>query len=73
MLGNEQSLLRANMLALVARKSGDAPMKVVTCGGAEIAALMHHQLNSLPEVQMAPVQNADGSFGYMPGWDGPAT
>lgn len=71
MMGNEESLLRDNMHRFIHRKSGDPPMKIVTRGAAEVQALLHHQMNSLPEVQLPPVQNSDGSFALMAGWDYP--
>ena len=70
-LGNEQSMMRDNLHRFITRKSGDPPMKRVSRGGAEMHALLHHQLNSLPEVHLPRVQDANGLFPAMAGWDYP--
>jgi hypothetical protein len=72
MNGEWESLKRENDLRRINRKNGVvSPLMNLTRGGAELQALWMHQLNSLGEVQMDPVQNANGSWPSIPGWDGP--
>lgn len=71
MLGEAESLNRANTVALLRRKGGINPIPVVTRADAEYVLNWHHRLHELPEAHQAPIQNDDGSWPYVAGWDGP--
>lgn len=73
MLGESQSLQRRNMEALINRKGGIVSFSNVTRGDVEFTLDLQKHLDKLPEFQMQQIQNFDGSFPYMEGWDGPRT
>lgn len=70
MTGAWETLRRENEQNRINRKNGIvSPLMRLTRGGSEMHSLLEHQLNSLPEVQIDPVQNPDGSFPLIKGWD----
>lgn len=69
MQGEEDLLHRENTLKMINRKGGMLTFPIVSRAGAEFALNWTHRLHTLQEARMDPVQNADGSFPAMRGWD----
>lgn len=69
----EFARLRANTVSLVLRKSGFHHLPQVTVGRAEMASQWPDLLHRLPQTSLTTHQNNDGTFRYLPGWDGPLT
>lgn len=69
----EAARLREAQTRYKRRKDGIHDMPLVTVARAEMAGRLSQILTSLPHMAGPTIQNPDGSFPYLPGWDGPIT
>ena len=70
--GTEYARLRKAQVALANRKMGVHAVPLVTVARAELANAWTDLLHRLPHAAGPTVQNEDGTFPYLPGWDGPS-
>jgi len=71
---SEFARLRKATTALVNRKGGLHDVPLVTVARAEMATQWTEILHTLPQANKPAGeqhQNDDGTFPYLPGWDGP--
>ena len=71
MPGHEDRQWRENVNRLVNRKQGEFEPFIVTQASIEFDAQWRHLMHRLPLAPAQHVQNPDGSFPYLPGYDGP--
>lgn len=62
---------RKAITGLVSRTSGVHPIALVTVARAEMTHQWPDLLHKLPTSDGGTFQNDDGTFPYLPGWDGP--
>jgi hypothetical protein len=67
----EQEMDREKTIGFVNRKNGFAEGALVTVARAEMEGKWTELLHTLPQAPSKSFQNPDGSFPYLPGWDGP--
>lgn len=70
-VGKEASLRRRAEVAMHNRKNGIHAVAIVTVARAELANQWPDLIHHLPHASTERIQNDDGSFPYLPGWDGP--
>jgi hypothetical protein len=63
--------LRKAQVSLNNRKNGLHDIPLVTVARADILNRWSDIIHSLPHAETVRLQNDDGSFPYLPGWDGP--
>ena len=71
-IGYEQSHEREAFERLISRKQGDNPRPSVTRAHAAYDADLHHIIHTLQQAEFPQYQNADGTFPYLAGYDGPS-